>query len=291
MSLEAAKRALGIARDRVVLLSIASEYKFESRIPPSFLDLVVPVLDEQESAILFVVGPTNSGRWHKANKLTAGHVRPVGLLSDPTPYRDAADIYLDSTPCGSITSLLESAAIGTPCLAYVGGRDSESLLVSDPPLVGDAILRAKDQDEYRYLLRRLISEPEFRTRVGGGLAAQVLDAHSDDSWRSRLNELYQQLGNMDRVKQTTPSAVEFPASGIDRELVGLATGRHGPLAVVDILGLFRGELDSLRWQALFGRTIRLLRALSRRSHLHVTQSGNSSIPPRWWPIADRFLVR
>jgi hypothetical protein len=104
------------------------------------LDLVVPVIEQQKSTTLLAVGPTDSGLWNKANKLTAGCVRALGVLPDPASYRDAADIYLDSTPFASITSLLESAALGTPCLAYVGGREPGSPSASDPPLVVDAIL-------------------------------------------------------------------------------------------------------------------------------------------------------
>jgi len=184
MTMEDAKQALGIAPNRVVLLSVASVYKFESRRPPGFLDLVVPVIDQQKSTTLLAVGPTDAGLWHKANKLTAGHIRPLGMLPDPTLHRYSADIYLDSTPFASITSLLESAALGTPCLAYVDGKDPGSPCVSDPLLVVDAILRAQDPAEYQRLLLRLISEPKFRAEVGAGLASQVREAHSaDHGWR------------------------------------------------------------------------------------------------------------
>jgi len=291
MTPESAKHALGVASDNVVLLSVASEYKFESREPPGFLDLVVPVIEEQESTTLFAVGPRDSGRWHRAKTLTAGRVRPLGVLPDPALYREAADIYLDSTPCGSITSLLESAALGTPCLAYVGGRDPGSLIVSDPPLVVDAILRAQTQTEYRRLLLRLISEPDFRAEVGAGLASQVRTAHFADRWLARLDEVYERLGSLGRLEPSAAVATMLIATGDDREIVGLATGRHGPLAVAETVGYFRGELRSLKGPALLGTALRLKRAVLLRSQLPVSRYGNSSIPPRLWPLGDRFLVR
>ena len=291
MTMEDAKQALGIAPDRVVLLSVASEYKFESRRPPGFLDLLVPVIEQQKSTTLLAVGPTDAGLWHKANKLTAGHIRALGTLPDPALYRYAADIYLDSTPCASITSLLESAALGTPCLAYVGGKDPGSPCVSDPPLVVDAILRAQDPAEYRRLLLRLISEPEFRAEVGAGLASQVREAHSADRWLARLKQVYEQLGILDRVERPAVVTTVFMTTDVDREIVSLATGRHGPLAVAETLGSFRGELRSLKGQALFGRMLQLGRVLLRRSPLPIRRRGNSSMPPRWWPLSDRFLAR
>ena len=290
MSIADAKQALGIAPNHVVLLSVATEYKYDSRRPPSFLDLVVPVLEQEKSTTLIAVGPTDSGLWNKANKLTAGRVRPLGVLRDPAPYRDAADIYLDSTPLASITSLLESAALATPCLAYLGGREPGSPSVSDPPLVVDAILRAQDPAEYRRLLLRLISEPEFRTEVGAGLASQVQEAHSTDRWLARLQNVYKQLGSVDRVERPVAVTTPFVATGVDREIVSVG-GRHGPLGVAESLGSFCGELRSLKGPALFGRALLLGRALRRRSPLPVRRRVNSSIPPRWWPVSDRFLVR
>jgi hypothetical protein len=273
-----------------VLLSVASEFKFESRKPPGFLDLVFPVIEQQKSTTLLAVGPTDSGLWSKAKKLTAGRVRPLGVLRDPALHRCAADIYLDSTPCGSITSLLESAALATPCLAYVGGKEPGSPTASDPPFVVDAILRPQNPAAYRSLLLRLISEPEFRAEVGAGLASQVREAHSADRWLARLQKVYEQLGTVDRVVQPTTVTTALKATGLDREIVSLATDRHGPLAVAETLSSFRGELCSLKGQALVGRALLIGRALRLRSHLPVRRRGNSSIPPRWWPLSDRFLV-
>ena len=290
-SIADAKQALGIAPDHVVLLSVASKYKFESRRPPSFLDLVLPVIEQQKSTTLLAVGPTDSGQWHKANKLTAGRVRPLGALRDPAPYRDAADIYLDSFPSGSVTSLLESAALGTPCLAYVGGRDPESPIVSDPPFVVDAILRAQHPTEYRRLLLQLISEPEFRAEVGAGLASQAREAHSADRWLPRLEEVYEQLGTVGRVEGPAAVTAAFMAAGVDREVVSLATGRDGPLAVAETLVSYRGELRSLKGQVLLARALLRGRALLLRSPLPVQRRVSSPIPPRWWPVSDRFLVR
>jgi glycosyltransferase involved in cell wall biosynthesis len=291
MTRKDAKQALDIVPGHVVLLTVAAEYKFESRRPTGFLDLVVPVIGEQESTTLLAVGPTDSGRWHEANKLTAGRVRPLGVLPDPALHRDAADIYLDSTPFASITSLLESAALGTPCLAYVGGRDPGSPSVSDPHLVVDAILRAQNPAEYRRLLVRLISEPEFRAEVGAGLASRVREAHSTDRWLARLEEVYEQLGSVGRAEQPTAVTTAFMTTDIDREVVSLATSCHGPLAVAEIQHSIRGEFRSLKGQALFGRALLLPRALRYRTGLPVPRYRNSSIPPRWWPISDRFLVR
>jgi hypothetical protein len=81
------------------------------------------------------------------------------------------------------------------------------------------------------------------------------------------------------------------AAGVDREVVSLATGRDGPLAVAETLVSYRGELRSLKGQVLLARALLRGRALLLRSPLPVQRRVSSPIPPRWWPVSDRFLVR
>jgi hypothetical protein len=81
------------------------------------------------------------------------------------------------------------------------------------------------------------------------------------------------------------------ATRVDREVVGLPTGRDGPLAVAETLVSYRGELRSLKSQVLLARVLLRGRALLLRSPLAVHHRGHSSMPPRWWPVSDRFLVR
>jgi len=127
--------------------------------------------------------------------------------------------------------------------------------VSDPPLVTDTILRARHPAEYRRLLLQLISEPEFRADVGAGLASQVREAHSADRWLPRLEAVYERLGTVGRVEGAAAVTAAFMATRVDREVVGLPTGRDGPLAVAETLVSYRGELRSLKSQVLLARVL------------------------------------
>jgi hypothetical protein len=108
---------------------------------------------------------------------------------------------------------------------------------------------------------------------------------------ARLQKVYEHLGSVDRVERPVAVRTALATTGVDREIVNLSEHRHGPLAVAETLGSLHGELRSLKGQALFGGALLFGKALLVRSPLPVRRPGNSSIPPRWWPVSDRFLVR
>jgi hypothetical protein len=290
MSIADAKQALGIAPDHVVLLSVASEYKFESRRPPSFLDLVVPVIEQQKSTTLLAVGPTDSGLWNKANKLTAGRVRPLGVL--PIPRRIATRRTSISTRHQRVDHVAARKCRprdAVSCVrrwegAWIAHRERPSLRRRRDPSratsgrvpapASSAHLRARVQSRSRCWSGFAGPRGPLGRPVAGAASEGVRAARECGS-----------SGGTGRGHDGTYGHRCRPG------IVSLATDRHGPLAVAETLGSFRGELRSLKGQALFARALLFGRALLLRSPLPVRRRGNSSIPPRWWPVSDRFLVR
>ena len=75
-------------------------------------------------AVLLAVGPSGR-RWQRAEGRTGGRIRALGPQPGIQRYYEACDVYLDSHPVSSATSLLEAASLGTPAMTlcpYEGGR-------------------------------------------------------------------------------------------------------------------------------------------------------------------------
>jgi hypothetical protein len=190
MSNAEAKRRLGYAKDVTLLLTIASPFKFQSQGSTGLLDLVLPLLSERRDVVLIGVGPEPTGAWTMAHSVTGGRVVAIGTRWDTDLFYAAADIYLDSVPFSSITSLLEAANHGIPLLGF--RSDDEELLLLGPgaPGLDDVMELARTPQEYRGILERLIVDPEFRRASGERIQQQVHRLHTGAGWLSALYDVY-----------------------------------------------------------------------------------------------------
>ncbi|WP_374089777.1 hypothetical protein [Methylomicrobium lacus] len=184
-----AKRELGYESDIVLLLTIAAPFKYSSPGQIGFLDLVVPVISENPQTVLLAVGPDPEGSWLSASILTEGRIVPLGTQYDNDLLYAAADVYLDSVPFSSITSVLEAGALGVPLIGYFPNPELE-LLGAGAPGLDNAMELANDMKSYQALLTRLIRDEEFRRRSGERVQSQILSLHTGDNWLNALHDLY-----------------------------------------------------------------------------------------------------
>jgi glycosyltransferase involved in cell wall biosynthesis len=119
---EDAKRSLGLRPQDVVIVTAADGSKYGSVGGPVFLDLLVPVLQANPDVVLVAAGPSPVGRWASAGAEAGvqGRIRALGRLPDVRGLHEAADLYVDSFPFSSLTSMLEAASYGTPVVTYRG---------------------------------------------------------------------------------------------------------------------------------------------------------------------------
>lgn len=190
MSPGEARRQLGYGPDTVILLTIASPFKYRSPDAIGFLDLVTPVLAELPQARLIAVGPEPNDSWQAAQARTGGRIVPMGTRWNTELLYAAADIYLDSVPFSSITSLVEAGSYGHPLLGY-GTLDAElSLLGPGAPGIDHTMIVAQDPAEYRAQLARLITDAEYRRKCGQRVKDAVLSFHTGPNWGNQVRRLY-----------------------------------------------------------------------------------------------------
>ncbi len=185
-----ARRQLGYAPDTVILLTIATPFKYSSPGAIGFLDLVTPVLAELPQALLIAVGPELNDSWQAAQARTGGRIVSTGIRWNTEFLYAAADIYLDSVPFSSITSLVEAGSYGHPLLGF-GALDGElSLLGPGAPGIDNSMIVARDPAEYRAQLTRLITDAEYRRRCGQRVKEAVLSLHTGPNWGNQVRRLY-----------------------------------------------------------------------------------------------------
>lgn len=191
LSRSEAKIRLGIAQDAVVLLSVASSYKFRSTNSISIIEALLPVFRACREVILVLVGPNEHDLPACTDPDIRERVRFFGRREDTFLFYQAADIYLDSIPFASVTSLLEAGSLGVPLVGYcTHPADAETLCADDPGLV-QSFLYPNDLITYCENVVRLVRDQSFRERLGSQIQEEITDIH-EVRWRKILEGLYSQ---------------------------------------------------------------------------------------------------
>lgn len=202
-----ARARLGIEENSVVLLTIASPYKFTPIGGYHFLDAVAGVLKRHKNAMLVACGPNDEDAWKSAGASVGGRIRACGVQKNISDFHAAADIYLDPFPYASLTSMLESALHSVPVL---GMANVTAPTFTDGSIIeGDGWIHAASLEEYQQRLSALISDPQLRATQGAKLRRQVADRHLMPGWGTYLDGLLQALPAVHDVRPLEPQAEQI----------------------------------------------------------------------------------
>lgn len=181
----AARRDLGFSSGDVVLLTIATGYKF---LPIDGRSLLEPLAAAMKTPGLRIVaiGPDHGHPvFGTLADLYPGRVQALGPIPDPWAFRAAADIYLDSFPFCSTTSLLESAMLGTPVVAYQPDPSGLGIFYSDWPTLPSAWFAAGTPEALLQRLRSLVASTALRGEEGDRLRAATR-VHLPGLWQEAM---------------------------------------------------------------------------------------------------------
>jgi hypothetical protein len=154
-----------------------------------------------------------------------GRVHVLGVLEDPQMWLETADLYLDSFPLSSSTSLLEAVQFGAVAVAL---GDGGSILGYDA--FGVEPVQAADHDAWVATVLDLVDDPAGREDRGRAVSCGVRDIHGSSGLAQRIGDLYRSVTAGSAVV-CAPLASRCDRE--DRELVDVYSGCHpaGPVEV------------------------------------------------------------
>ena len=184
----AVRRKLGIPEDATVLLTVGSAAKYKPMRGLNFVNTAVEIIRQCGNAQLIAVGPADEGEWKAARKAMGGRISAVGSQPDSTLFCQAADLYLEGFPAGSLTALLEAGEAGLPCVR------APQLCV--PPFSSDSagiddLAQPKDVNEYVQIAVALAKDAKSSAQRGQQLQQAIRSQHCGKAWLTHLNALKQ----------------------------------------------------------------------------------------------------
>ncbi|MBS0270838.1 MAG: hypothetical protein JSS54_17925 [Proteobacteria bacterium] len=213
-------------------LTVASSYKFNSVGEMDYVKLHLPLLERCPRLQIIVVGPSpKKDYWKDCIRLTGGRIRAVGEHLDLNDYLGAADVYLDSTPLGSLTSMLEAGLAGVPCCSWRPPQFSSeaSILACDDVAFDDLRnpVTYDNQEKYWQQLSTYLNDPTTATLASQELRASIIKHHTAEGWRTRLYEAYSLALVRSGSRQHVPAVFEDEMNPDDGILLAMQGGFIG----------------------------------------------------------------
>ncbi len=196
-----AKRQLNLETDSIVILSLARAIKYKKINGVNFAEAHLPLLHKYEQAVLLVVGPGDSEDWSSAIEKVPGRIQVFGQTEETAVFFQAADIYVDSFPWVSNTSLLEAGSYGLPLVSrYPYSCDSCAVIGADMLGFTGNLIQVTTLADYTRILSRLIEDENCRLSLGKTTQEKILTIHTGEGWQRSLEELYERAISIEPIK-------------------------------------------------------------------------------------------
>lgn len=261
--------SLRVDDDQVVGITVARQIKFQdTRFGPTFGQLIAAALAENPQLVFCAVGPAADAHpWPALRRSFGDRVVLPGPVADPLPYLGAADIYLDTFPFSSTTSLLEATAAALPAVSLDAHRGLTAVLgLAD--LLPEGADRPRDVEGFLDRISELVGSAELRSSRGAAARRGYLGLTEEGPWLDSLERLYERLGSAPHGVlggRPTPPTTE---AVVDLGLALVGVEQNVPLlwSVAGAVHQFDAEdADALRRRVLLSRVERKLRTLVRRA--------------------------
>lgn len=190
LSQSQAKLKLNIPDDSIVILSIARSVKYKTVNGITFLDSHISILNEHKKVFLLIVGPGYQDDWKVAIQKAQGRIRVFNETENTELFYQAADIYIDSFPFVSNTSLLEAGSYALPLVSRFPYSNQSEILGADMPGLDGNLIQSQNLEEYKFNISNLIKDENYRKLLGERTREKILETHIGSSWQNFLEKMY-----------------------------------------------------------------------------------------------------
>jgi hypothetical protein len=192
------------------------------------MSLVSDVLAEAPECALVVIGPQpGDAGWSDLTSAFPSRVQLLGPVLEPAAYLEAADIYLDSFPFSSLTSMYEAATFETPVVSL---RCAEAGAMAADDAYIDLHLAA-DAATWLTSVRELVAQPALRAARGAELSRAIGETHGRAAVIRAIERLYQVASSVDpaSVVKSEPPMLDGPDSYLATYQLVAGIGRTAPV--------------------------------------------------------------
>ncbi len=177
-----AKERLGLPKNKVLILTVGSAYKYVASNGLDFIATCEDILSSVPEAFVVAVGPKPNERWNLASERTGSRLRAVGILPRPevSLYHQAADIFVEGFPFGTTTALLEAGLQGIAVV--LAPTLCPPPYATDGVAVDDTLERPRTVEEFKAKVIHLIRNPAERCRCGATIRKSIIKHHTGAGW-------------------------------------------------------------------------------------------------------------
>jgi glycosyltransferase involved in cell wall biosynthesis len=274
-----ARARLGIPPDQPMLVSVGRAEKYRPLGDQSFFVTLRSILAQNPGAHCYVVGiaPDEAAAHMGGNDHPRLHC--TAFVENPSDYRAAADVYLESFPWGSHTAFLEACLAGVPTVpAYA---PLTPLLASYHSGVADLVVNPADEQEYIDRTNALLRDAEKRAHAGERLRARIRASHVGGGWQEHAHRVYDAALCVPHLPARIPREPCRRAS-VDLALSAWLETQRPPLAADSLHARAAAVAHELRDRGDYRGSLRLLREAGslwgRSSH---TLKAMAKLAPHW----------
>lgn len=221
-----ARIRLGLQSNEIVILSAARGMKYLLNDLVNFPEAHLPVLQKHRNAILIVVGAGHQPSWSRAISDVNGRIRTFDQQGDVSLFFRAADIYVDSFPFVSLTSLLEAGQYGLPLVTRFPYSEESRILGSDLPELTDHLIVARNDVEYNEILSKLIVDESSRSEIGKKVKDNINQVHIGDRWMDALEAIYHKAHQVSRNSSIITESDSITTTELDCLRQTIFCGRY-----------------------------------------------------------------